>query len=543
MQLRNYQIDISNRIDLAWQAGAQNVLAVLSTGAGKTVCFSHKISQFSGVRFAIAHRQELISQISMALAKYGIPHNIVASQSLIKWIITLHTRALGRHFYGPDSPVLVCGVRSLLRRADRLAPMIRQARLWVIDEAKHLTSENEWGKAVSMFPDTCLGLGVDATPERADGKGLGRHASGVIDEMVVGVSMRGLIQCGYLTDYRIFAPPSDMDLSRVAVGRTGDYSLPQLTAAARKSRIVGDVVDHYTRIAGGKLGVTFVTDVQTASDLAAAYVAAGVPARAVSAKTPDRERHESTEMLARGDLKQLVNVDIFGEGYDLPAIETISMARPTESFSLFAQQFGRSLRPMEGKDHAIIIDHVGNVQRHGLPDRPRAWTLDDRERRYGVKDLDLLPVRTCRQCLAVYESFDRDCPYCGWVYKPDARGTIEQVEGVLAEMDPAVLAQMRGEVERIDAPESVVGDRLRHAGAPAQAVAGAMARHRERREAQQELRGAMSVWAGYQRAAGQSDAVIQRRFWHTYGTDILGAQTLGRREADGLRERLVRAVE
>lgn len=541
--LRDYQVDMSNRIDTAWAGGAQNVVAVLPTGAGKTVLFGNKIDNTHGVRFAIAHRQELVSQMSMALAKFGIKHDILASPALIKWIIQLHTRNLGKHFYAPGAPVIACGVRSLLRRADKLTQRIQASRLWVIDEFHHCLTDNEWGKAVALFPDTCRGLGVTATPERADGRGLGRLASGVIDEMVVGVSMRDLIQRGYLTDYRIFAPPSDIDLSSVSIGSTGDYSRPQLTAAARKSHIIGDVVEHYMRIAPGKLGVTFATDVETAADLATAYNASGVPAAVVSAKTPDRERQQATERLARGDLKQLVNVDIFGEGYDLPAIEVISMARPTHSYPLYTQQFGRSLRTTDGKTHAIIIDHVGNVQRHGLPDRPRVWSLDDREKSGGQRDPDIIPMRTCRECLGVYESFERDCPYCGWVYEPDARGTIEQVEGVLTELDPTILAQMRNEVERIDAPDNTIGDKMRHAGAPAPAVMGAMARHRERRQAQQELRERMTEWAGYQRAAGQSDAVIQRRFWHTFGVDVLGAQALGRREAETLAERLIKAIE
>ena len=541
MILRDYQADISDQIDAAWAQGASNILAVLPTGAGKTVCFSHKIDQTSGVRFAIAHRQELIGQISMALAKYGIKHNIIASKSLVKWIITLHSRKLGQHFYSPSSDVLVCGVRSLLRRADTLAHKIRRATLAVQDEGHHCVRNNEWGKAVSLFPSSCRWLFVTATPERADGRGLGRHASGVIDEMVVGVSMRDLINRGYLSDYRIFAPQTDIDLSRVPTGSTGDYSRPQLTAVVRESRIIGDVVDHYCRIAPGKLGVTFVTDVEAAQNLAEAYRAAGVPASHVTARTPDRERQEATEQLARGDLKQLVNVDIFGEGYDLPAIETISMARPTKSFPLYAQQFGRSLRIMDGKQEATIIDHVGNVMRHGLPDRARKWSLDDREKR-SDRDPDDIPTRTCTSCLAVYEGYEKICPFCGFKYTPDPRATIEQVEGVLSEMDPDLLEQMRGEISRIDMPAHEASRKLELAGYPRPAIMGMRARHRERQEAQTELRQTIAQWCGYQRAAYQSDEVIQMRFWHTFGVDILGAQILGRRLAEELQKKLEKAI-
>ena len=89
----------------------------------------------------------------------------------------------------------------------------------------------------------------------------------------------------------------------------------------------------------------------------------------------------------------MVNVDLFGEGFDLPAIGSVSFARPTQSFPLYAQQFGRSLRVLEGKDRAIVIDHVGNVIRHGLPDAYRAHTLDSRERKSGSAGVAALRAR------------------------------------------------------------------------------------------------------------------------------------------------------
>ena len=163
------------------------------------------------------------------------------------------------------------------------------------------------------------------------------------------------------------------------------------------------MVDHYLRIAKGKLGVTFAVDVEAAGDIATAFKKAGVPAEIVTAKTPDTLRASILRRFRNRELLQLVNVDLFGEGFDLPAIEVVSMARPTQSFSLFAQQFGRALRPMDGKEHAIIIDHVGNVHRHGLPDAPRDWSLDRRERR-SSKNVDIvIPTRTCPECAGAYE--------------------------------------------------------------------------------------------------------------------------------------------
>lgn len=538
--LRPYQLDVSQRIDAAWSGGASVVCAVLPTGSGKTVLFADKIARNQGVSFAVAHRQELVGQMSMALAAYGLPHNVLAPKNVIKWIVAVHTQKYGRHFFDPNARAVVTGVKTLINRADNIRSLLNRASLWVIDEFHHCLRGNIWGKAAELFPAECKGLGVTATPERADGRGIGRHADGLADALVVGPGMRHLINAGYLSDYRIFGPYTNIDLSAVTVSSTtGDYSKPKLVAAARKSQIVGDVVKSYLDIAPGCIGVTFATDVQTAQEMADNYNASGVPARVVHAKTPDRERQESTEMLARGDLKQLVNVDIFGEGYDLPAIETISMARPTQSYPLYSQQFGRSLRTLPGKQYAIIIDHVRNVERHGLPDRHREWSLDSREKRSRkVADPDLIPVRTCLVCTQVYESWAKVCPFCGTEHKPEANATVEQVEGDITELDPSVLAAMRGEIERIDAPDYTVGDRLRRAGMPKPAVNGAMKRHRERQDAQVTLRDAIAEWAGYQRAAGSYNGDSMRRFYAMFGYDILSAQALGRREAEELTENI-----
>lgn len=546
IQLRPYQQGADRGIDEAWAHGAQNVCAVLPTGAGKTVLFANKINQVvqrDGVAFAIAHRQELVSQISLALAAFGVPHCLPIDPKLVRWICGLHTKKYGQHFYDPQARVIVVGVRSLLNKAQSLSNAIGVAELWVVDESHHICRANQWGQAVKLFPSGCKGLGVTATPERADGRGLGRHADGVFDVLVEGPQPRELIDLGYLSDYKIYAPETHINLASVPIGSTGDYSKPKLVAAVKESPIVGDIVSNYLKFGAGKLGVTFVPSVEIGDDVAANFVAAGVPAMCIHAKTKDTVRQRAVDDLSRGDLKNLVNVDIFGEGFDLPAVEIGSMGRPTQSFSLCRQQYGRVLRPLEGKTHARIIDHVGNWTRHGLPDSPRQWSLDSREKR-STGASDLKPIKACRnpECLGVYEGYSPICPYCGFRSKPEANITIDQVDGDLIELDPETLAKIRGEVARIDAPPSAVGDRLGHAGAPRIAVLGAMKNHRIRQEVQQGLRAAIATWGGYQRAAGADDSESYRRFYRRFGVDVLSAQALGKREAEILTDRIVRSI-
>jgi hypothetical protein len=319
---------------------------------------------------------------------------------------------------------------------------------------------------------------------------------------------------------------------------TGDYNPEELRAAASRSHIVGDLVESYLRIAPGKLGVTFAVSVDLAGETAARFRAAGVPAECVTADTPTLVRADVLRRFARRDILQLVNVDLFGEGFDLPAIEVVSMGRPTQSYGLYVQQFGRALRPMPGKSHAIIIDHVGNVLRHaatrGLPDAPQVWTLDRRERR--SKGGDGPPaVRACPACNAVYERFHRECPFCGHVPEPVSRSAPEHVDGDLMELDPDVLARLRGKAVLPLTPAIPYGAEP--------AVRGKLMRdHQIRVAAQTDLRTAMAWWAGWQVSLGRGDRESYRRFYLAFGVDAATAQTFGTREAEALAERVRAAI-
>lgn len=530
---RPYQRDGKHAIYEAWRT-ARNVLYTLPTGGGKTFMFSDILSEHRGAAVAIAHRQELVGQISLSLSRFKVRHRIVGPRPVIKMILEQQRAETGATWYDPNAAVAVAGVDTLVRRAKTLNGWCRQVTLWVQDEAHHVLTRNKWGSAVDLFPNA-KGLGVTATPERADGRGLGAHADGVFHALVCGPSMRDLIEEGYLADYRIFAPPGDLDLTPVRTAQDGDYNRDDLRGAVRRSHIVGDVVAHYLRIAPGLLGVTFATDVETAGEIADRYNAAGVPAAMVNAKTPDAERNRLIHAFRERRILQLVNVDLFGEGFDVPGIEVVSFARPTMSYAVYAQQFGRALRPNPGKTHGIIIDHVGNVQRHRLPDAPRNWTLDAREKAArAARDPDAIPVTTCTSCFRVYEALSAMCPFCGCKPEPVGRSRPEQVEGDLFELDPAALAALRGEVRRVDGapPDGFTGVQAR----------GVAARWRERQEAQKALREHIALWAGHGRAEGMSDSEILRRFYWRFGTDVLTAQTLGRADAEGLTVRICDAL-
>lgn len=555
--LRPYQIDSKAAVRRAWADGARNCLLVLPTGAGKSYTLGNIVHEHNGACCVIAHRQELVSQLSLTLAKEGVTHRIIAARKTIKQIVSIHMAELGRSFYDPSSQVAVASAQTIVRRKAELHQWCLTVSLWICDESHHLLESNQWGDAVSMFPNA-RGLGVTATPKRADGKGLGRESDGVMDYMYVGTDTATLIRDGFLTPYRIFAPPSTLDMSGARVSKaTGDYNKndaakavaeSSLVVSDGKSRVVGDIVTHYLRIAPGKLGVTFVPDLDTADAVAEQFNSQGVPAEVISSKTPDADRFATMRRFRAREILQLVNVDILGEGFDCPAIEVVSLGRPTQSLSLHLQQIGRALRTMPGKSHAIIIDHCGNCTKPelGLPDQHREWSLDRRDKKSSGDD-DAEPTRVCVECMGVFSRARKECPFCGEpVPAPSVRAGPESVDGDLHELDPATLAELRGEVARVDADmdDAIQAYRLelQNKHTPRVWELANVKRFAEKLEARQgavgPLREAMALLGGIYRQRGYSDSEIFRVFYLRLGVDWLTAQTLDATAMAALTERV-----
>lgn len=538
------QFQFIGEIHEAWNQGAQNVLGRADTGFGKTVCLGYIVEQHPGASCVIAHRQELVGQLSMTLAKYGVRHNLIAADATVRAIAAAHVQELGASYYSPSARCAVASVDTLVRR-DNLDAWAGQVTLWISDEGHHVVRGNKWSNAIDRFTNPAVkGLLPTATPERADGKGLGRHADGLADLMVQAPPMRWLIDNGHLTDYRVVCVESDLQLLDSEVSASGDWSTAKLRKAAEKSHIVGDVVANYLRFARGMRHVTFSTDVETAMAITAAYREAGVRAECLTGKTNDHLRRQMLRRFERGEIDEIVAVDIISEGFDLPAIEAVSFARPTQSLAMYMQQFGRALRTMEGKGSALILDHVGNVIRHGLPDRPREWTLNRRDKR-STAATDAIPMRVCLECYQPFERKYAECPHCGHYHEPQGRSLPEQVDGDLAEMSPELLAKLRGQVAENTHSVDDERWRLQRTGLPSRFIMSNVKKHDEKLQALGALRQAMAEWGGVWHARGEADREIQRRFFHTFGMDVLSAMALDRREAETLtariNERLIRA--
>jgi DNA repair protein RadD len=414
--LRPYQNVLIERARANFLVGRRSQLLVLPTGGGKTVCFSYMAGRAveKNLRvWILAHRVELLDQIANTLRAFGVPHGIIAPGYL----------------GDRRQPVQVASVFTLARRLDRYdAP-----DLIIVDEAHHAISESTWGRVITAFPKAKL-LGVTATPIRLSGEGLGD----LFETMVQGPTMRELIDLGALSPYRLFAP-AGLDLSGVH-SRMGDFVRGELAAAVDKPSITGDAVSHYKKLAPGRRAVAFCVSVEHAVHVAEQFRAAGIPAQAIDGGMDRGVRASVLAAFSAGQVQVLASCDLISEGFDVPAIEAAILLRPTQSLGLYLQQVGRALRTFPGKQEAIILDHAGNVKRHGLPDEERVWSLDGAAKKKGAQKSEV-PVKTCGQCFATVHAAATHCS-CGFEF-PVQRREVEHVDGELQEVDPREAVRMR----------------------------------------------------------------------------------------------------
>lgn len=428
IELRPYQIDMIDQTRALMTKGVKSILLQLPTGGGKTVLTAdmlHSASQKGKRCFFLVHRRELIKQSVRTFVDVNVKHGVIAS-------------GFGER---PADLVQIASVQTLARRYHKIIP----PDMIVYDEAHHVAA-GTWDKIYRAFPNA-YHVGLTATPERLDGKGLRPW----FKTMVNGPKIRSLIDNGYLSDYKIFAPTSiDTDGIKITAGEFNKKALNDMVSS--KPQIVGDVVREYQRYANGLSVVGFAVSIENSKNTVAKLKAAGISAAHVDGDTDKDLRDFEIQKFKDGKTKFLSNVALFGEGFDVPGIHGISMFSPTNSVGLYLQEVGRALRPVyapgydikttEGrlaaiaagpKPYAIILDHAGNVQRHGLPDDERDWNLDGKAgRRQSLTDGP--GVKICPRCYAAQRSGPPKCGYCGNEFEINHR-EIEHVDGELKEMN------------------------------------------------------------------------------------------------------------
>jgi superfamily II DNA or RNA helicase len=416
MQLRSYQQHAIDDLRNAYRFGYRAPLLCLPTGGGKTIIFT-AIAQASAARgrrvLILVHRRELLRQASDKLRWAGLDHGLIAAG-----------------IEPSEAPVQVASVQTIARRLSRID---WQPDLIIIDEAHHATA-GQWDRILQHWP-AAYRLGVTATPCRFDGRGL-RSA---FDHLVLGPSVAELIDTGYLSHSRIYAPPLVADLSNIRT-RAGDYANDQAAAAIDRPTVTGDAIAHYQRLAAGQQAIAFCCNIAHADYVCDSFLAAGITASLLLGTTINRD--QVVAEFGAGLVQILVTVDVVSEGFDVPAASVAILLRPTKSLGLYLQQVGRVLRPAPGKQAALILDHVGNVTRHGFPDDHRDWTLDDGIKRTAGTAAP--SVRTCPECYAAFKP-QPICSVCGAQCAPITNRKIRQLAGELQELKREAVQQRIGE--------------------------------------------------------------------------------------------------
>lgn len=395
--LRDYQQNAVDSLRSCYSGGARAPLLVLPTGAGKTVCFCY-ITKNAAMRknktIILVHRRELLRQTSESLTKLGVDHGRIASGHLMDF--TKDTQ--------------VASVQTLAQRFVALSKANWKPDLIIIDEAHHATA-GSWRAVVGRYPNARI-LGVTATPCRMDGSGLSARAGGIFDEMVIGPQISELIRRGFLAPPEIFAPPLKFDRDALPT-RSGDFQRGAAEAVMCGKSVVGDAVEHYSTICPGVPAIAFCVSVKHAEFVAEEFRNAGWISYALDGSMDAGKRADLINRLGRGEIHVLTSCDIISEGTDIPIVGAAILLRATKSLGLYLQQVGRALRLYDGKEKAIILDHVGNSHTHGWPDDDQEWSLKMKPTNKRGKEKLPPPPKTCGKCFLQYRMPPpKKCPHC-----------------------------------------------------------------------------------------------------------------------------------
>lgn len=417
MELRDYQLDLMTKVRKSYLNGKRAPCIVLGCGGGKTVLFAYmaqKSQEKGNIVWFLVHRQELMQQTLDTFKRFNIPLNRIH----IDMVQTV-SRNLTKH-PKPD---------------------------FIIFDECHFSKAKTWQKIIDAFPKAKL-AGLTATPSRLDGKPLGD----IYDCMVQGLSANELIKRNYLSPYKYYAP-TVADLTGIRK-RGSDYDSTSSYEILGKPKIYGDVIIHWLRYAKDKQTIIYCSNIKHSEEVAEAFQNKGINAVHFDGNTPKSKRKQIIEDFRLGKIKILCNVDLISVGFDMPNVECCVLLRPTQSTALYIQQACRALRFKENKT-AIILDHVANFTRHGLPDSPHEWSLDNKlKQNNSFNSRGELVVKQCEQCFGCYNSSKfKNCPYCGHV--PEL--TIQEIENIkeieLQEIKEAREQRIKDRVSNYDDPK------------------------------------------------------------------------------------------
>jgi DNA repair protein RadD len=380
MKLRDYQSKAVESVLEAVRFGRKPVL-VLPTGGGKTACAVSIIQRFGGRSLVLAHRTELVQQAAGHLRNAGLAVGIIQA---------------GYPRF-PGIATQVASIQTLRRRENPPADIV------ILDECHHVLADT-FRSVIESYPAAGL-VGLTATPWHGSGRGLGD----IFNEIIVGAQPDELVALKYLVEPRVYAPPAP---SLRGVGtRAGEYVTSDLAERYDRPKLVADVVETWRKYAAGRTSLVFAVNVLHSKHIAEQFCAAGIRAEHVDGDTHPAERAATLARLATGETTVISNCGLFTEGFDLPRIKCVVLARATKSLSLYRQMVGRAMRPVKEGESAIVLDHGSNIHVHGRVTQRIEYSLSDGP---VVKaDSAATGLRTCMQCYRLCLASRRQCPECG----------------------------------------------------------------------------------------------------------------------------------
>ncbi|MFI3206724.1 MAG: DEAD/DEAH box helicase [Clostridia bacterium] len=374
MELREYQQKLIDDIKLELTNGSKSILAVLSCGGGKSIiqAMIAKGATDKGNRVLfLVHRKELCEQIRDTFRRCRVDMNL-------------------------------CTV-AMVQTISKKITKISKPQLIITDEAHHCYS-NSYIKIYDYFSGI-IKLGFTATPIRMNEGGLGK----IFDKLITSVTTKWLVENNFLSPYEYYSVRL-IDTENIHVKR-GEYDAREVAELVENNFFYGETLTNYEKLANGKKTIIYCATVEQSKQTIQEFKDKGYKAEHIDGTTPKGERARLVEKFRNNQISILSNVDLFGEGFDIPDCECVILLRPTKSLTLFIQQSMRSMRYKADKT-AIIIDHVGNVYEHGLPDDEREWTLKPKKQ----KEKEIVKIKECEKCYKVISSSSTVCKYCGHVF-------------------------------------------------------------------------------------------------------------------------------
>lgn len=341
LQPRPVQTEALEQLGMTMEEGYDKALVVMATGLGKTylAAFFAKQHGFRRILF-VAHREEILQQ---------------ARTSFLHVMPARSTGIYDGSQKDGDADLVFASIFTLSMARHRTRFRSDAFDLVIVDEFHHAAAQS-YQHLLEYFRPKLL-LGITATPDRADGRDIYGLCDGNVAYQIQFVEA---IQRGWLSPFHYYGVYDDIDYTHIH-WRGTHYDEEELLTAQLRDEHAEQIWDAWEEHRGART-LVFCSSVRQADFLSDVFQHHGTRSISLHSRTTTISRSQAIQRLANGSLDVIFTVDLFNEGVDIPAVDTLLFVRPTESLTVFVQQIGRGLRLHPGKSHCTIIDLIGNYR-------------------------------------------------------------------------------------------------------------------------------------------------------------------------------------